>query len=41
MCPPCIKSCPLGRKAWPEQKGFASGCVAAVLVFIDGFQSSG
>src|SRR5438132_1415844 len=41
MCPPATKSCPLGRKAWPEQKMFAPACVVGVFVFVDGSQSVG
>ena len=41
MCPPATRSCPLGRKAKPEQKMFAPAWVTAVLVFVDGSQSVG
>src|SRR5205823_13906757 len=41
MCPPATKSCPLDRKAKPEQKMFAPACVAGVFVFVDGSQSVG
>src|SRR4030095_5479732 len=41
MCPPATKSCPLGRKAWPEQKMFAPACVTAVFVFVAGSQRVG
>src|SRR6266699_5503140 len=41
MCPPATKSCPLARKAKPEQKMFAPACVAGVFVFVDGFQRVG
>jgi len=39
--PPATRSCPLARKAWPEQKRLDPDCGAEVFAFVNGFQTCG